>query len=60
MIHADIRLTDAERQPCEIWSRVMGYARPVSAWNVGKKAEWNERKFFTQATATRCGLIQER
>ncbi|MDD2998685.1 MAG: anaerobic ribonucleoside-triphosphate reductase [Candidatus Riflebacteria bacterium] len=31
------------RQPCEIWSRVMGYYRPVSLWNVGKQAEYRER-----------------
>lgn len=31
------------RQRCEVWSRVMGYYRPVSQWNVGKKAEYAER-----------------
>lgn len=31
------------RQRCEIWSRVMGYFRPVSLWNIGKKAEFAER-----------------
>ena len=35
----DIKLTDAERQPCEIWTRVMGYHRPVSEFNRGKKSE---------------------
>lgn len=32
------------RQRCEIWSRVMGYLRPVSSWNKGKKSEYAERK----------------
>ena len=27
-------------------SRVVGYARPVSAWNIGKKAEWEKRTFI--------------
>ena len=36
----DIKLTDAERQPCEIWTRVMGYHRPVSEFNKGKKSEY--------------------
>ena len=27
-------------------SRVVGYARPVSAWNIGKKAEWSKRTFI--------------
>jgi hypothetical protein len=29
-------LSDDERQPCEIWTRVMGYHRPVSSFNKGK------------------------
>lgn len=50
---ADLLLTDAERQPCEVWSRVMGYCRPVASWNVGKRAEWRERTFFTEASSAR-------
>ena len=34
------------RVPCEVWSRVMGYYRPVSWWNVGKKAEYADRLPF--------------
>jgi len=30
----------------EIYSRVVGYIRPVSQWNDGKKAEWNQRKTY--------------
>jgi anaerobic ribonucleoside-triphosphate reductase len=44
-----ITLTDEERQPCEIWSRVMGYHRPVSEWNRGKQSEFAERKAFAEA-----------
>ena len=33
----------------EIWTRVMGYHRPVSAFNQGKKAEHAERVCFTEA-----------
>lgn len=33
-------------QPCEVWSRVVGYMRPVKQWNAGKKAEWELRKTF--------------
>ncbi len=33
-------------RPCEIYSRVTGYLRPVSQWNDGKKAEFQERKTF--------------
>lgn len=31
------------RTKCEVWTRVMGYFRPVSQFNVGKKAEFAER-----------------
>lgn len=34
------------RQKCEVYSRVVGYIRPVSQWNVGKQAEFNDRKLF--------------
>ena len=35
-----------ERTKCEVYSRVVGYLRPVDSWNVGKKAEWKDRKVF--------------
>lgn len=43
-----IQLKDSERQPCEVWTRVMGYHRPVSSFNVGKKGEFAERKCFEE------------
>ncbi|WP_353798349.1 anaerobic ribonucleoside-triphosphate reductase [uncultured Bacteroides sp.] len=45
---SDVKLTDAERQPCEVWTRVMGYFRPLSEFNKGKKAEFLERKCFDE------------
>lgn len=45
--HQDSPLTDEERQPCEVWTRVMGYHRPVSSFNEGKKGEFKERVCFT-------------
>ncbi|MGO3892318.1 MAG: anaerobic ribonucleoside-triphosphate reductase [Paenalcaligenes sp.] len=41
-------LRDEDRQPCEIWTRVMGYHRPVSSFNIGKQGEFNERLHFTE------------
>ena len=29
---------------CEIFSRVVGYLRPVRQWNEGKVSEWSDRK----------------
>ncbi len=42
-------LADDERQPCEIWTRVMGYHRPVSSFNKGKTSEFAERTYFREA-----------
>ncbi|MFP5323177.1 anaerobic ribonucleoside-triphosphate reductase [Hydrogenophaga sp.] len=44
----DVYLRDDERQPCEVWTRVMGYHRPVSSFNVGKQGEHAERRFFAE------------
>lgn len=33
-------------QPCEVYSRIVGYLRPVQQWNEGKKEEFKERKKF--------------
>jgi hypothetical protein len=43
-----VQLDDAERQPCEIWTRVMGYHRPMSSFNTGKKGEFHERRYFEE------------
>jgi len=43
-----IVLAEEERQPCEIWTRVMGYHRPVSSFNRGKKGEFRERTYFSE------------
>ncbi len=31
---------------CEVWSRIVGYFRPVDQWNVGKKSEYVQRKEY--------------
>lgn len=48
----EVTLTDDERQPCEVWTRVMGYHRPVSSFNTGKKGEFAERVPFSVEKAT--------
>ena len=35
----------------EVWTRVMGYFRPVSSFNTGKKGEFHEREYFTEKAA---------
>jgi hypothetical protein len=44
----EVVLADGERQPCEVWTRVMGYHRPVSSFNQGKKGEYAERVCFAE------------
>ncbi len=36
-------------QECEVYSRIVGYIRPVKQWNVGKQQEYQERKKYDQA-----------
>lgn len=43
-----IKLDESERTRCEIWTRVMGYHRPVTSFNPGKLSEFNDRKFFNE------------
>ena len=47
---ADVTLRDDERQRCEIWTRVMGYHRPVASFNIGKQGEFHERVHFVEAS----------
>jgi ribonucleoside-triphosphate reductase len=39
-------------QPCEVYSRIVGYLRPVRQWNFGKQQEFKERKEFKFKKAT--------
>lgn len=32
--------------PCEVYSRIVGYLRPVDQWNKGKREEYCDRKLF--------------
>lgn len=36
---------------CEVYSRVVGYFRPVSNWNAGKRQEFLDRKVFNEKIA---------
>ena len=37
---------DEKRTRCEVYSRVVGYMRPISQWNLGKQQEFKDRKVF--------------
>jgi len=44
----------ANYQECEVYSRVVGYIRPVQQWHKGKKQEFEERKEFSMPNSC-CG-----
>ena len=46
----------AKRQECEVWTRVMGYHRPVSHFNKGKKSEFAERKWLLEEKICPCAM----
>ena len=55
-----IVLKDDERQPVECWTRVMGYFRPISHFNKGKKSEFAERVWFDENKVIRaCETVEE-
>ena len=45
---SSIVIPENKRTRCEVWTRVMGYHRPVSQFNIGKKAEHAERKHYIE------------
>lgn len=49
------RSKNMTRQKCEVFSRSMGYIRPISNFNIGKRAEFEERKTFVE-----CNCLKDR
>ena len=50
--------TTPTRTRCEIYSRVMGYYRPVSAYNPGKKSEFYSRTTYSEITSLNSDFIR--
>ena len=40
------KLSTKEVKECEVYSRIVGYFRPVKQWNEGKTEEWKERQKY--------------
>jgi len=36
---------------CEVFSRVVGYHRPITNWNKGKKEEFKDRQAFSEGVS---------
>ena len=45
-INGKVLVPREKRVKTEVYSRVVGYLRPVSQWNKGKKSEWKDRVDF--------------
>lgn len=45
-IHITKEGIEVERTRCEIYTRVMGYHRPVTSFNIWKKSEFYSRNYF--------------
>lgn len=49
-----VLVAEDERTKCEVWTRVMGYHRPVSEYNPGKKSEYADRLTFVEPRVGCC------
>ncbi|WP_460169310.1 anaerobic ribonucleoside-triphosphate reductase [Campylobacter concisus] len=43
-----VKLDNSKRTRCVIYTRVMGYHRPIESFNLGKKGEHKERVKFKE------------
>lgn len=46
-----IKIKNSERTKCQVWTRGMGFIRPVSNFNIGKTSEYKERQCFSETKA---------
>jgi len=44
---------------CEVYSRVVGYLRPVQQWNEGKQLEYQQRKEYKTKKDSGCGCCDD-
>lgn len=55
----EIERTAEWRTPCEVYTRVMGYIRPVSGYNPWKRTEFYSRKYFEEAKVDNSAFIRK-
>jgi anaerobic ribonucleoside-triphosphate reductase len=48
-----IDINDCDRTLCEVWTRIVGYYRPISEFNIGRKQEHAERIYYTESKTMR-------
>ncbi len=47
-----------KKVPVEVYSRVVGYFRPVNQWNKGKKEEFSERKEYSLSSVRESNVYE--
>ncbi len=47
------------RTKCEVWTRVMGYHRPISHFNTGKRSEHYSRLHFSETATANSAFVRE-
>ena len=45
---------------CEVYSRIVGYMRPVNQWNNGKQQEFKDRKLFNINKQSKKVVVEEK
>lgn len=50
---------EIQRTPCQVFTRVMGYLRPVSHYNIGKKSEFYSRKYFNEWKTANSAFVRQ-
>ncbi len=50
--------TEGKTNTCEVYSRIVGYLRPVDQWNNGKQAEFNDRKLFDKKISIEPKIVE--
>lgn len=53
--HRRLKMDNSKRTRCEVFSRSMGFIRPVSNFNIGKSQEFRERNTFKESNCLTTG-----
>lgn len=51
-----LKAQQQKRSKCLVYTRVMGYHRPVESFNIGKKGEHQQRTHFKESKARPANL----
>lgn len=48
------KIQQKDRTRCEVYSRIVGYIRPIDNWNAGKQAEFKDRQTYDKTVTNIC------